>query len=115
MNAINWKSCCFPTFPICSLCISLIKSGRRYALRRELTCPARCCRLGRAFLWLFKPASEPCPMDLLIGILGAVLIRLIVYVKGKNAKKYRKGIEYGSARWGTAEDIKPYTDPVFQK
>lgn len=53
-------------------------------------------------------------MDLLIGIVGAVLIRLIVYVKGKNAKKYRKGIEYGSARWGTAEDIKPYTDPVFQ-
>ena len=43
-----------------------------------------------------------------------MLIRLIVYVKGKNAKKYRKGIEYGSARWGTAEDIKPYTDPVFQ-
>jgi len=54
------------------------------------------------------------PMDLLIGIVGAVLIRLIVYVKGKNAKKYRKGIEYGSARWGNAEDIKPYTDPVFQ-
>ena len=53
-------------------------------------------------------------MDLLIGIVGAVLIRLIVYVKGKNAKKYRKGIEYGSARWGNAEDIKPYTDPVFQ-
>ena len=43
-----------------------------------------------------------------------MLIRLIVYVKSKNAKKYRKGIEYGSARWGTAEDIKPYTDPVFQ-
>ena len=54
------------------------------------------------------------PMDLLIGIVGAVLIRLMVYFKGKNAKKYRKGIEYGSARWGNAEDIKPYTDPVFQ-
>ena len=53
-------------------------------------------------------------MDLLIGIVGAVLIRLMVYFKGKNAKKYRKGIEYGSARWGNAEDIKPYTDPVFQ-
>ncbi len=53
-------------------------------------------------------------MDLLIGIAGAVLIRLMVYFKGKNAKKYRKGIEYGSARSGNAEDIKPYTDPVFQ-
>ena len=54
------------------------------------------------------------PLDLLIGIVGAVVIRLAVYVKGKNAKKYRKGMEYGSARWGNAEDIKPYIDPVFE-
>ena len=52
----------FPTFPICSLCISLIKSGRRYALRRELTCPARCCRLGRAFLWLFQTRFRALPL-----------------------------------------------------
>ena len=51
-------------------------------------------------------------LDICVGILGAVLVRLTVYVKGKNAKKYRKGIEYGSARWGTAEDIAPYIDPV---
>ena len=50
--------------------------------------------------------------DICVGILGAVLVRLTVYVKGKNAKKYRKGIEYGSARWGTAADIAPYIDPV---
>ena len=55
------------------------------------------------------PLPSLAPMDLLIGIAGAVLIRLMVYFKGKNAKKYRKGIEYGSARWGNAEDIKPYT------
>ena len=61
-----------------------------------------------------NPLPSLAPMDLLIGIAGAVLIRLMVYFKGKNAKKYRKGIEYGSARWGNAEDIKPYTDPVFQ-
>ena len=54
------------------------------------------------------------PQDILIGIAGAVLIRLIVYIKGKNAKKYRKNVEYGSARWGTSEDIKPYIDPVFE-
>ena len=53
------------------------------------------------------------PFDLCIGIVGAALMRLAVYMKGKNAKKYRKGMEYGSARWGTAEDIKPYIDPVF--
>ena len=51
--------------------------------------------------------------DFLIGIAGAVILRIAVYMKGKNAKKYRKGVEYGSARWGTAEDIKPYIDPVF--
>ena len=61
-----------------------------------------------------NPLPSLSPMDLLIGIAGAVLIRLMVYFKGKNAKKYRKGIEYGSARWGNAEDIKPYIDPVFQ-
>ena len=51
-------------------------------------------------------------LDICVGILGAILVRLAVYVKGKNAKKYRKGIEYGSARWGTAADIAPYIDPV---
>ena len=54
------------------------------------------------------------PTDLLIGIAGAVILRMAVYLKGKNAKKYRHGIEYGSARWGTHEDIAPYIDPVFQ-
>ena len=54
------------------------------------------------------------PADLLVGLIGAVIIWLIIYTKGKNAKKYRKGMEYGSARWGTPEDIKPYIDPVFE-
>lgn len=54
------------------------------------------------------------PVDLLIGTAGAVLIKAIVWIKGKNAKKYRKGVEYGSARWGTAEDIKPYMAEDFK-
>ena len=53
------------------------------------------------------------PTDLLIGIAGAVVLRMAVYLKGKNAKKYRHGIEYGSARWGTAADITPYMDKDF--
>ena len=53
------------------------------------------------------------PTDLLIGIAGAVVLRMAVYLKGKNAKKYRHGIEYGSARWGTAADIAPYMDKDF--
>ena len=54
------------------------------------------------------------PIDLLVGSGIAGLIWLAVYVKGKNAKKFRKNEEYGSARWGTAEDIAPYIDPVFR-
>ena len=54
------------------------------------------------------------PTDLLIGIAGAVVLRMAVYLKGKNAKKYRHNMEYGSARWGTHDDIAPYMDPVFQ-
>ena len=53
------------------------------------------------------------PTDLLIGLAGAVILRLVVYMKGKNAKKYRHGMEYGSARWGTAADIAPYMDKDF--
>ena len=54
------------------------------------------------------------PIDLCVGIAAAVVIRLVVYFKGKNAKKFRKNLEYGSARWGNADDIRPYVDPVFE-
>ena len=55
------------------------------------------------------------PVDLLVGLVVGVLLRLAVYTKAQNAKKYRKNEEYGSARWGTSEDIRPFTDPVFEK
>ena len=51
------------------------------------------------------------PLDLLVGAVVALLIRLVVYEKSKNAKKYRRNVEYGSARWGKPEDIAPYIDP----
>ena len=54
------------------------------------------------------------PLDLLVGLCCGGSLRLAVYLKSKNAKKYRHGLEYGSARWGTREDIAPYVDPVFQ-
>ena len=54
------------------------------------------------------------PLDLLVGLCCGAGLRLAVYLKGKNAKKYRHGSEYGSARWGSHTDIEPYTDPVFQ-
>ena len=54
------------------------------------------------------------PLDLLVGLCCGAGLRLAVYLKGKNAKKYRHNVEYGSARWGKPEDIAPYVDPVFQ-
>ena len=69
--------------------------------------------IGQGFQTAFASSAPSFHvLDICIGVLGAVLVRLAVYVKGKNAKKYRKGIEYGSARWGTAADIAPYVDPV---
>jgi len=60
----------------------------------------------------FLPSIHP--TDILMGVVVAVLIKFIVYTKGKNAKKFRQGKEYGSARWGTKKDIEPYMDEKFQ-
>lgn len=69
--------------------------------------------IGQGFQTAFASSAPSFhALDICVGILGAVLVRLTVYVKGKHAKKYRKGIEYGSARWGTAADIAPYVDPI---
>ena len=54
------------------------------------------------------------PRDLLIGVAGGIALRLVVYYKAKNAKKFRQGVEYGSARWGNAKDIEPYMDSLFE-
>ena len=61
-----------------------------------------------------SPWPSLLPQDLILGIVIAACIKLAVYVKGRNAKKYRKNIEYGSARWGRPEDIKPFIDPTFR-
>lgn len=67
--------------------------------------------LSRAFA---VPFPSFYPTNLLIGLAIGALLRLIIYVRSKNAKKYRKGVEYGSARWGNAKDIEPYVNPTFQ-
>ena len=91
------------------------KVGAAVRLSPGADASAKLLHLGDGFTAAFSSITPSFhPADLLIGIAGAVIVRLIIYVKGKNAKKYRKGMEYGSARWGTAEDIKPYTDPVFE-
>ena len=91
------------------------KVGQAVRLSPGADLSGKLLSIGSGFSAAFSNALPSfAPMDLLIGIVGAVVIRLAVYVKGKNAKKYRKGMEYGSARWGNAEDIKPYIDPIFE-
>ena len=63
---------------------------------------------------LGNPLPSFYPLDLLVGIACGAGLRLAVYLKSKNAKKYRHNVEYGSARWGTAKDIEPFTAPKFE-
>ena len=91
------------------------KVGAAVRLSPGADASAKLLHLGDGFTAAFSSIAPSFhPADLLIGIAGAVIVRLIIYTKGKNAKKYRRGTEYGSARWGGADDIKPYTDPVFE-
>ena len=61
-----------------------------------------------------NPLPSFYPRDLLVGVCCGIALRLVVYFKSKNAKKFRKGVEYGSARWGNEKDIEPYMDSVFE-
>ena len=91
------------------------KVGAAVRLSPGADASAKLLHLGDGFTTAFSSIAPSFhPADLLIGIFVYVIVRMIIYTKGKNAKKYRRGTEYGSARWGGADDIKPYTDPVFE-
>ena len=91
------------------------KCGQAYRLAAGVDASAKLLHLTNGISAAFaNPLPSLHPFDLCVGVAGAVAVRLIVYSKGKNAKKYRKGEEYGSARWGTAKDIAPYIDSNFE-
>jgi type IV secretion system protein VirD4 len=91
------------------------KVAQAFRLAQGADLSAKLMNIGQGFSAAFTNAAPSFnPMDLLIGVAGAVIIRLVIYSKQKNAKKYRKGMEYGTARWGTPADIKPFIDPVFE-
>ncbi len=91
------------------------KCGQAYRLAAGVDASAKLLHLTGGISAAFaNPLPSLHPFDLCVGVVGALAVRLIVYSKGKNAKKYRKGEEYGSARWGTAKDIAPYIDPKFE-
>ena len=115
MKSVNWKKLLLPNLPYLLFVYLFDKVGQAARLAPGADFSDKLLSIGDGFAAAFASAASSFhPIDLLVGVAGAVLIRLIVYVKGKNAKKYRKGVEYGSARWGNAEDIKPYIDPVFE-
>lgn len=115
MRQINYKKLIIPNIPYLFIALLGTKIAQGYRLSPGADLSQKLLSLsdgyGQAFSSLMPSFHL---MDLMIGIAIAVIIRIVVYVKGKNAKKFRKNEEYGSARWGTHEDIAPYIDPVFE-
>ena len=90
------------------------KLGQAYRLAEGIDLSQKLLHFADGCAAAFENAAPSFHLfDLLIGVAGAAALRLMVYCKGKNAKKYRKGVEYGSARWGGPKDIAPYIDPNF--
>ena len=115
MNAINWKKLLLPNIPYLFFVYLFDKVGQAVRLSPGADLSGKVLSLGEGFSMAFaNPLPSFAPMDLLIGIAGAVLIRLMVYFKGKNAKKYRKGIEYGSAVGGLPKILSPTPTRYFR-
>ena len=103
------------SIPYVFIALFSTKLGQTWRLADGASLGERLLNLGSGFTESMQsPLLSFHPLDLLVGVITALLIRLIVYEKSKNAKKYRRNVEYGSARWGKAEDIAPYIDPDFR-
>ena len=92
-----------------------VAEGYRLAEGADMVAKAMGAVSGLGALISKNPLPSFHPRDLLFGAAGAVIIRAVVYFKAKNAKKYRHGVEYGSARWGNSDDIKPFINPQFDQ
>ncbi len=92
-----------------------VAEGYRLAEGADMVAKAMGAVSGLGALISKNPLPSFYPRDLLLGAAGAVIIRAVVYFKAKNAKKYRHGVEYGSARWGNSDDIKPFINPQFDQ
>lgn len=115
MKNVNYKKLILPNIPYVFIGLLATKLGQAARLAPGVDFSSKALNIMDGIEAAFSsilPSFHP--IDLLVGIAAAVIIRLVVYFKGKNAKKYRKNIEYGSARWGTREDIAPFVDPVFE-
>ena len=112
---LNIKKFLLPNIPYVFIALFATKLGQAWRLAPGTDFSGKALHIMEGFAAAFQSALPSFhPIDLCVGVAAALLIRLIVYVKGKNAKKFRKNLEYGSARWGKPEDIAPYVDPKFE-
>lgn len=115
MKRVNIKKIILPNLPYLFIGLLATKLGEAWRLAPGADFSAKVLHLTDGFAAAFQSLTPSFhPIDLCIGIELAALLRLVVYIRGKNAKKYRKNVEYGSARWGNADDIRPYVDPIFE-
>lgn len=111
----NLKKTLISSVPYVFIALFATKLGQTWRLADGITASEKFLHIADGFAESMRsPLPSFHPLDLLVGVITVLLIRLIVYEKSKNAKKYRKNEEYGSARWGKAEDITPYIDPDFR-
>ena len=104
-----------PNIPYLFILWACLKLGTAYQLAAGNDFAHKLIGLGQTIGPAFADfAPGLAPLDWLVGIVGAVGFRLLIYFKSKNAKKFRRDAEYGSARWGTEKDIKPFVDPKFE-
>ena len=115
MKNVNYKKLLIPNIPYVFIALFATKLGQAVRIAPGFDFSSKALHIMDGLTMAFEnimPSFHP--IDLIVGIAAAAIIRLAVYVKGKNAKKFRKNLEYGSARWGTREDIAPFMDPVFE-
>lgn len=115
MTKINVKKLVLTHIPYAFIALLATKLGQAWRFAPGTDFSGKVLGLLTGFSAAFQSAMPSFhSTDLLVGITAAAIIRLVVYVKGRNAKKFRKNLEYGSARWGRPDDIRPYVDPVFE-
>ena len=112
---LNLKKLLIPNIPYVVIALLATKLGQTARLAPGADFSQKALHIMDGFKAAFSSIMPSFhPIDLCVGVAAAVIIRLVVYFKGKNAKKFRKNTEYGSARWGTQEDIAPFVDPKFE-
>ena len=115
MRTGNLKKYIIPNIPYLFIGWAFLKLGTAYRLAAGADFLSKVMGIGQTIGVAFADFAPGLnPLDWLVGIVGAVAFRLFIHMKSKNAKKFRRDAEYGSARWGHEKDIRPFVDPKFE-